>query len=111
MSAYGLLINYEWCSGCHSCEIACRNEHNIPLGQWGIKLTEVGPFKTEGNKWIWSYIPVPTEMCDLCGNRVAEGKKPTCVHHCLASCMEYGPVGELAEKAQQMGTKVSIFIP
>ncbi|HBT95151.1 MAG TPA: oxidoreductase, partial [Coriobacteriia bacterium] len=22
----GILINYEYCTGCHSCEVACRNE-------------------------------------------------------------------------------------
>ena len=29
-----LLINYEYCSGCHSCEIACRNHLGIGLGKW-----------------------------------------------------------------------------
>ena len=23
---YGLLIDYTWCTGCHSCEIACKVE-------------------------------------------------------------------------------------
>ena len=30
----GLLINYEYCSGCRSCELACKNAHDIPLGAW-----------------------------------------------------------------------------
>jgi len=42
MARNGLLIDTEYCTGCHSCEVACKNEHHIPRGQWGIKLTEVG---------------------------------------------------------------------
>ena len=41
--AYGLLINYEYCTGCKSCEMACSVEHDIPIGKFGIKLEQVGP--------------------------------------------------------------------
>ena len=40
----GILINYEYCTGCHSCEVACRNELGLAAGEFGIKLTEVGPY-------------------------------------------------------------------
>ena len=26
MAKYGLLVDAQWCSGCHSCEIACQME-------------------------------------------------------------------------------------
>jgi len=111
MSRYGLLIDYEYCTGCHSCEVACKNEHKLARGKWGIKLTEVGPWEVTPGKFEWNYIPVPTQLCDLCANRVAEGKKPTCVHHCLGQCMEYGTLEELAKKAAEKGKKVTIFAP
>ena len=76
MSRYGLLIDYEYCTGCHSCEMACRMEHDIPVGQWGIKLAEIGPWQIEGDKWQFSNVPVPTDLCDLCEERVAQGKQP-----------------------------------
>lgn len=44
MATYGLMIDNEYCTGCHSCEIACRNELGLPMGQWGIKLLEMGGF-------------------------------------------------------------------
>ncbi|MBU2702336.1 Fe-S-cluster-containing dehydrogenase component [Sporomusaceae bacterium BoRhaA] len=111
MARNGLLIDYEYCTGCHSCEVSCKNEHNIPHGQWGIKLTEVGPFKINEDKYEWDYVPVPTSYCDLCEDRVAKGEKPACVLHCLGACMEYGPVEELAKKAEAKGKKVAIFTP
>jgi len=103
----GLLIDYEYCTGCHSCEVACKNEHNIPRGKWGIKLTEVGPWQVTGDKWEWNYVAVPTVLCDLCEDRVANGEKPAC----LGQCMEYGPVEELAKKMAEKGKKVTIFAP
>lgn len=113
MSRNGLLIDYQWCTGCHSCEVACKNEHNIPIGKWGIKMTEVGPFKLDGdNKWEWNYVAVPTSLCDLCEDRVAEGKQPSCVLHCLGKCMEYGTIEELAKKMAGMdSTRVALFAP
>lgn len=111
MSQNGLLINYGWCTGCHSCEIACRNAKGIPSGKWGIKLTEVGPWKLNDKKLEWNHVPVPTSLCDLCCDRVAEGKKPACVHNCLAHCMEYGTLDELKERMTAIGEKVSLFLP
>ena len=30
---YGLFINFDYCTGCHTCEIACKKEHDLPEGQ------------------------------------------------------------------------------
>lgn len=42
---FALLIDYKYCSGCHACEIACKNELGLGLGQHGIKLLEMAPQK------------------------------------------------------------------
>lgn len=39
-------------------------------------------------------------MCDGCEERRALGKVPTCVQHCQAQCMDFGPIDEMAEKAK-----------
>lgn len=109
MARYGLLIDYEFCTGCHSCEVACQVEKALPLGQWGIKIAEIGPWKF-GDKWQYAYIPVPTEQCDLCGERIAAGKQPTCVHHCQANVMKFGPVEKLAMEMENKSHMV-LFAP
>jgi Fe-S-cluster-containing dehydrogenase component len=98
MADFGLLIDYDWCTGCHSCETACQMEHNFPVGQYGIKLSEIGPWEYGEEQWQISYLPLPTDQCDLCEDRRALGKPPTCVQHCQAQCMEYGRLDELAKK-------------
>jgi anaerobic dimethyl sulfoxide reductase subunit B (iron-sulfur subunit) len=96
MSRHGILIDYDFCCGCHTCEIACQKEHDLPVGVWGIKVMELGPYHIlEMDKYIYEYIPVPTELCDYCGKRQARGELPTCVKHCQTACMKYGPVEEL----------------
>jgi anaerobic dimethyl sulfoxide reductase subunit B (iron-sulfur subunit) len=95
MSGYGFLIDYAWCTGCHTCEVACQMEHGLPPEQFGIKVAEVGPWEYGEGKWQYTYLPVPTDQCDLCADRRAEGKLPTCVHHCQAQCLKFGKVEEL----------------
>ncbi len=95
---YGLLIDYEFCTNCHTCEVACKKTHNLPVGQNGIKVLEYGPVKNTQGKWEWTFLPLPTDLCDLCADRVAEGRLPNCVHHCQSGIMYHGPLDELAEK-------------
>ena len=103
--AYGLLIDYEWCTGCHTCEMACRKEHGLADEDFGIKIAEfIWPINPEGldwqhaDRWQYTYIPVPLDQCDLCAERTGRGELPTCVHHCQAKCMEYGDIETLAAK-------------
>lgn len=111
MSAWGLLIDYGFCCGCHTCEVACQKEHGLAVGQWGIKCTQVGPFAIEGSKKVvYDYVPVPTDLCDLCAERTSKGKLPACVHHCQTGCMSYGRVDELAKQASG-NKKQALFLP
>lgn len=112
---YGMLIDFQYCTGCHSCEVACCKEKNIPQGQWGIKIAEIGPWQIDANpdhaKWEFDYVPVPTSQCDLCAERLEQGRKPACVVDCQALVMEVGPVEELAKRALELGPKTAIYVP
>lgn len=111
---HALLVNYKYCTGCHSCEVACRKKNDIPLGKWGIKINEIGPFQIDENpdhaKWEYSYLPAPTSLCDMCEDRIAEGLKPVCVVDCQALVLEYGTVEELSKRAVELGEKTAIYI-
>ena len=95
----GILVNYEYCTGCHSCEVACKKYLELPKGEFGIKVEEVGPWKCEKDgTWEWTYVPMLAKACDMCAPRVAKGKMPMCVQHCQAWCMYYGEVEDLVKK-------------
>ena len=111
---FALLIDYKYCSGCHACEIACKNELGLGLWQHGIKLLEMAPQKFgEGqvDAWDWNYIAVPTGLCNRCETRVAKGEKPACVKHCQAFCLESGTLEEMKGRAAELDHKVAVFLP
>lgn len=108
MPKKGLLIEYEYCTGCHTCEVACKQEHDYPAGKWGIKINEI---ITQGDERLRiDYIPFPTEFCDLCVARTKKRELPACVKHCQAQCMAYGTVAELAKLVEKQPRSV-IFAP
>lgn len=112
MTQYGIMIDNEYCTGCHTCELACKNEHDLPTGQWGIKILELGPWRLmDDYHWEYRYVPVLTSYCDLCKSRVAQGNIPNCVQHCPAAVMEYDTLEELGMRMAKKGKMASIFIP
>jgi Fe-S-cluster-containing dehydrogenase component len=108
----GILIDYEFCTGCHSCEVACKAEHGFEIGTYGIKILEDGPrvIDKEHERYEWRYLAMPTELCDLCIDRVEAGKRPTCVHHCQAAVLSYGSVEELMPEILRK-PKMALFFP
>jgi Fe-S-cluster-containing dehydrogenase component len=110
MPEYGMVIDYKYCTGCHSCEIACRNEKDLPLDQWGIIIAEMGPVKL-GDKWLWNFLPTPSHLCDLCVDRIQIGQKPSCELHCLANCIEIVPKEDISKRMIELGEAVVSYIP
>jgi len=98
---YGLLIDYEYCTGCFACQIACAQEYQWPAGMGGIRVQEVVQALPNDRAYL-SYFPFPTELCILCKPRTKRGLQPACAKHCMAGCMSYGRVEDLAK---EMGHK------
>lgn len=94
---YGLLIDYEYCTGCYACQVACAQEHHWPAGMGGIRVQEIVE-NLPNDKSYLAYIPFPTELCVLCAARTRKGLQPACVQHCMAACMRYGRIEDLAKE-------------
>lgn len=110
MATYGILVDYMWCSGCRSCEIACQMEQGLPPERTGVKIFEVGPWRIEGERWQHDYMPVFTDECDLCRKRTDQGKAPSCVQHCQADILNFGKTEDLAAKLTG-SKKQSLIVP
>ncbi|WP_172135617.1 4Fe-4S dicluster domain-containing protein [Adlercreutzia sp. ZJ473] len=102
-----IVVDYEFCSGCHSCEIACQQEHGLGPDKFGIKLTQIGPDQLSETRWQYEFLPIPTDRCDRCAERQAAGKLPTCVQHCQAGCLYIGAQEEFTELMRKQ--KVVMF--
>ena len=111
MSKYGILIDYEFCTGCHSCEFACRQENNLPLGQWGIKVLPDWSLenkkKINGSTAIWQFLQSNAHIVE---KRLAQGKMPSCVQHCQAKVLQFGTIEELSQLLKKK-SRQTLFVP
>ena len=76
MTDKSLLIDLDKCVGCFACEIACKEEHNLPVGPRWIRVYQVGP-RTIGDDMHLDMGPV---MCLHCVD-------PPCLHVCQAGAI------------------------
>jgi anaerobic dimethyl sulfoxide reductase subunit B (iron-sulfur subunit) len=56
------------------------------------------------------YFPFPTDHCNLCGKRIAQGLPPACVQHCQANVMKFGKIEELINDIRGK-TKTVLWVP
>lgn len=53
MEKISLIVFQKDCMGCHACEVACKQEHNLGIGPRLIRVVEKSPF----------YIPIYCHHC------------------------------------------------
>lgn len=105
------MIDYEFCTGCHTCEVACRKALGLESGQFGIHILKDGPRQIEGTKkWELNFLPVPTSLCDLCAEREAKGMDASCAHHCPTHCLVVDDVEKLAAEVGKKANR-ALFVP
>ena len=57
-----IVVDLDHCTGCKGCEIACKNENNIPLGERWNRLLLCGPYGEFANLSQY-YLPVMCQQC------------------------------------------------
>ncbi|MDW8001635.1 MAG: oxidoreductase [Deltaproteobacteria bacterium] len=97
---YGILIDYEYCTGCYTCVVACAQEYGYEPGVSGMRVMEIVE-KLPNEKYYLVYLPFPTEVCTLCIGRVKRGLEPQCVKHCMSRCLDFGPLESLIKKMKE----------
>ena len=105
-----LLIDYEYCLGCSACEAACMNAHDYAPESAGIHVVRLGPWKTPTGVWQYDFVPLPTDWCDMCRDRISQGLDPACVRHCEYRVIIYDTVDHLVESFKTK-PKMMLFSP
>ena len=76
MARNGILVDYQYCTGCYSCEVACQAEHELPLEQWGVKVSHDAGGTYPGVDRLMPYVDylIPSEefALKMTGEKSAE---------------------------------------
>ena len=87
-----MLIDYEYCTGCKTCEVACKQEYSRPAGKLGgVEVSEYIHTLPSGKLYITN-IPHFTKACVFCAGRVKLGLEPACAKHCMARILTFGKI-------------------
>ncbi len=117
MRRKSLLVDIDSCYGCYTCEVACKQEHELPVGPRWIRVTKVGPKRVAGKLSMYFYpmhcmhcsVPACKEACpeDAIEQR-ADGvvlyleEKCTGCMNCVEACPfgipQYNPETNLVDK-------------
>ena len=101
MSDFGLMVDYEYCTGCNACEVACKQEYRRAAGKvGGIRVIELID-ELPGGKLYITYFPMITRLCTFCATRVKKGLQPACVKHCMAEVLKFGDVEKLSRETHK----------
>jgi Fe-S-cluster-containing dehydrogenase component len=71
-----LIVDLDKCFGCHACEVACKQEKDLPVGPRLIQVFDLGPRRISG-KVFRDFVPVLCLQCE----------KAACVEICPAGAL------------------------
>jgi Fe-S-cluster-containing dehydrogenase component len=114
---YTLIVNTEDCVGCNACEVACKQEHNLPVGPRWIRVYPDSPREIEGKLQL-RYIVTHCLHCrrprckDVCPVEAIAKREDgivsidqelcigckDCIEACPLGVMQFDPEKEVAQK-------------
>ena len=117
MSRREILVDTDLCYGCFACEVACKQEHSLPVGTKRINVIQVGPMMV-GGKLEMAFVPMKCSHCtkapciDACPEGVITRRSDgmvlintelcfgcmACLEACPFGVIQMNPVNGLADK-------------
>lgn len=118
MSHFCIVVDVDHCTGCKGCEIACKNENQLPLGERWNRLLLCGPYGKYPDVSQY-YLPVQCQQCEnapcveVCptgasyrdaATNIVQIDKEKCIgcKYCMMACpysvRSFNPVEKVVEK-------------
>lgn len=105
--ALGFYFDATACTGCRTCQVACKDAHNLPVG---TNYRVVRTFVT-GSGYTPSlyHVSMPVAGCDLCKGALGGCDHMACVTSCPQRVIEFGDLDEL--RAAHAGEEPADAVP
>ncbi|RMG19245.1 MAG: hypothetical protein D6731_00075, partial [Planctomycetota bacterium] len=99
----GIVVDLRRCIGCHACSVACKTEHQEPLGSFRMRVRWLPRPDRPG----LAFLPLfDAERCDLGAGRARFGLRPACVEACPTHALAFGDLGDPADPAAELARRL-----
>jgi len=100
----GMLVDLDFCTGCFSCQTACREVDHYSYDETWMQVVRRGPVLVDGKLRLYHLL---APSLDKCANCLEEDAAPLCAKVCMASALFVAPLEELIP---MLGTKNAMLI-
>lgn len=88
----GMLVLLDDCTGCYSCQTACREVNHYSYDEKWLEVVRRDPVVVDGKLRMYHLLAPSLDKCAEC---VKKDPTPLCVKVCMGDCLFVAPVAKL----------------
>lgn len=104
----GMLLNPTRCTGCFSCQAACREVNHYSYDEQWLQVVRRDPYYVDGELRQYHLLAPSLDKCAACYEK---NPSPLCTRVCTGSALFVAPVESLLEIMDDNGRQGVLYTP